>query len=216
MSEGTLKSQNMKWMVSLAAADVLAIFVFVAPQIASGATFTQLSVGRLLTATVLPVVVLLLVNVLPHEVKSSLVFWKGSNALPGCRAFTRYAPRDQRIDMVELKRNVGAFPTEPAEQNAKWYQLYKQVSADATVRDAHRHFLVYRDMAALSLPLIVLVPAVLSFIGIAGTALWLAASLFSIQYLLTAVSARWSGVRFVCNVLAAHSAKKVARHDGPE
>jgi hypothetical protein len=205
----SLKSQNMKWLVLLAAADVLAIFLFVAPEIAKGVTLTELGVGRVLTTTVLPVVVLLLVNVLPHEVKSSLVFWKLRDALPGCRAFTRYAPRDRRIDMVALKKNIGACPSEPADQNAKWYKLYKQVPADSTVRDAHRHFLMYRDMAALSLPLIVLVPAGLYLTGVARTALWSAAALFFIQYILTALSARWSGVRFVCNVLAVHSAKKV-------
>lgn len=207
--QSALKSQNMKWLVLLAAADVLAILLFVAPNIASGFTPTDLGVGRVLTTTVLPVAVLLFVNVLPHELKSSLVFWRVNDALPGCRAFTRYAPRDQRIDMVALKKNVGAFPTEPAEQNAKWYKLYKQVSTDPTVRDAHRNFLLYRDMAALSLPLIVLVPAALSFAGVASPALWSAAALFLVQYVLTALSARWSGVRFVCNVLAVHSAKKV-------
>jgi hypothetical protein len=209
-AEGSLKSQNMKWLVLLAAADVLAILLFVAPEIAKGVTLTELGVGRVLTTTVLPVVVLLLVNVLPHEVKSSLVFWKLRDALPGCRAFTRYAPRDQRIDMVALKKNVGAFPSEPADQNAKWYKLYKQVPTDPTVRDAHRHFLLYRDMAALSLPLIVLVPAALYFTGVARSALWSAAGLFLAQYVLTALSARWSGVRFVCNVLAVHAAKKVS------
>lgn len=207
--QGSLKSQNIKWLVLLAAADVLAILLFVAPEIAKGVTLTELGVGRVLTTTVLPVVVLLLVNVLPHEVKSSLVFWKLRDALPGCRAFTRYALRDQRIDMVALKKNVGAFPSEPADQNAKWYKLYKQVPTDPTVLDAHRHFLLYRDIAALSLPLIVLVPAALYFTGVAGSALWSAAGLFLAQYVLTALSARWSGVRFVCNVLAVHAAKKV-------
>jgi hypothetical protein len=199
----------MKWLVLLAAADVVATFLFVAPELARGVTITELGVGRVLTTTVLPAVILLLVNVLPHEVKSSLVFWKLQDALPGCRAFTKYAPRDQRIDMVALKKNVGAFPSEPAEQNAKWYKLYKQVPSDPTVQDAHRQFLLYRDMAALSLPLIVLVPLALYFGGATRAALWVAAGLFLTQYVLTALSARWSGVRLVCNVLAAHSAKKI-------
>ncbi|QQN73888.1 hypothetical protein [Croceicoccus sp. YJ47] len=205
----SLKRQNMKWLVLLAGADVLATFLFVAPELARGVTLTELGVGRVLSTAVLPVVVLLLVNVLPHEVKSSIVFWKVQDALPGCRAFTRYAPRDQRIDMTALKKNVGPFPSEPAEQNAKWYKLYKQVPTEPNVRDAHRNFLLYRDMAALSLPLIVLVPVALHFVGIAGGAVLLAGALFLIQYFLTALSARWSGVRFVCNVLAVHSIRKV-------
>jgi uncharacterized membrane protein YtjA (UPF0391 family) len=203
-----LKSQNVKWLILLATADVLAIFVFVAPDMASRVTSTELGIGRVLTTTVLPVAVLLLVNVLPHEVKSTLVFWRMSDALPGCRAFTRYGPRDHRIDMVALKKKVGVLPTEPAEQNAEWYKLYKEVAFDPAVHDAHRQFLMYRDMASLSLPLIALVPAVLSFTGVSHSHLWLAAALFAVQYLLTALSARWSGVRFVCNVLAVYSANE--------
>lgn len=205
----SLKSQNMKWLVLLAVADAVALFLFVAPEIAGGVTLTELGIGRVLTTIVVPVVVMLLVNVLPHEAKSGLVFWRLRDALPGCQAFTKYGPRDTRIDLAALKKNVGAFPTEPAEQNAKWYKLYKQAPADPTVRDAHRHFLMYRDMAALSFPLIVLGPAALYLMRASPAAQWFATALFFTQYLLTALSARWSGVRFVCNVLAVHSAKKV-------
>jgi hypothetical protein len=208
--QGSLKSQNMKWLVLLSAADVLAIFLFIAPEVPKGVTLTELGVGRVLSTTALPVVVLLLINVLPSEAKSVLVFWKLRNALPGCRAFTDYAPRDTRIDLDTLKANVGVFPTDPAEQNAKWYKLYRIVLAETNVRDSHRSFLMYRDMAALSFPLILIVPLALKVTGVAITAAWLAAMLFLLQYLLTAVSARWSGIRFVCNVLALHSVKKVA------
>jgi len=44
----------------------------------------------------------------------------------------------------------------------------------------------------------------------AGTnKIWICATLLLVQYLLTAVSARHPGVRFVCNVLSIHVAKKV-------
>ena len=68
---------------------------------------------------------------------------------------------------------------------------------------------MYRDMAVLSLPLIVLVPLSLNLVGATGWTIALAASLFIVQYLLTALSARWSGIRFVCNVLAIHSTRKI-------
>jgi len=205
----SIKSQNLKWLVLLALADVLAVLLFVAPEMARGARLTSLGVDRAFSTIVIPVLVLLLVNVLPHEVKSTLVFWKLRNSLPGCQAFTKYGPGDPRIDMAALKKNVGAFPTEPTEQNAKWYKLYKAVPTDPTVRDAHQHFLMYRDMAALSFLLVVLVPAALYFVDAEAPAIWLAAAAFLGQYLLTAISARWSGVRFVCNVLAVHSARRV-------
>ena len=207
--ERSLKSLNMKWLVLLAAADVLFVLLFVAPDLLNGVTLTQIGVGRVLTTTVMPVVVLLIVNVLPHDVKSMLVYWKPLGVLPGCEAFTKYGPRDPRIDMAALKKNVGALPTESTEQNSKWYKLYKLVPNEPEVQEAHKMFLMYRDIAVLSLPLVALVPLALNVVGVSNSTLALAAGLFIVQYLLTALSARWSGIRFVCNVLAIHSARKV-------
>ena len=153
----------------------------------------------------------LIVNVLPHDVKSMLVYWKPLGVLPGCEAFTKYGPRDPRIDMAALKKNVGALPTDSTEQNSKWYKLYKQVPNEPEVQEAHKLFLMYRDMAALSLPLVALVPLSLNVAGVSNSTLMLSAGLFVVQYLLTALSARWSGIRFVCNVLAIHSASKIAQ-----
>ena len=200
----------MKWLVLLAAADVLFVLLFVAPDLMNGVTLTQIGIGRALATTVMPVIVLLIVNVLPHDVKSMLVYWKPLGVLPGCEAFTKHGPRDPRIDMAALKKNVGALPTESTEQNSKWYKLYKQVPSEPEVREAHKLFLMYRDMAVLSLPLVTLVPLSLNVAGASNSTLALAAGLFIIQYLLTALSARWSGIRFVCNVLAIHSARKIA------
>lgn len=207
--ERSLKSLNMKWLVLLAAADVLFVLLFVSPNLLNGVTLTQIGIGRVLTTTVMPVVVLLIVNVLPHDVKSMLVYWKPLGVLPGSEAFTKYGPRDPRIDMAALKKNVGALPTESTEQNSKWYKLYKQVPNEPEVQEAHKLFLMYRDMAVLSLPLVALVPLSLNVAGVSNSTLALAAGLFVVQYLLTALSARWSGIRFVCNVLAIHSARKI-------
>lgn len=207
--ERSHKSLNMKWLVLLAVADLFVVLLFVAPDLLSGTSLTQVGIGRVFTSMAMPVVVLLIVNVLPHDVKSMLVYWKPLGVLPGCKAFTKYGPADPRIDMAELAKHVGALPTKPAEQNAKWYALFKLVANETEVAEAHKLFLMYRDMAALSFPLIVLVPAALHLAGVATGGLWIAAAIFVAQYLLTAFSARWSGERFVCNVLAVHSAKKV-------
>lgn len=208
-SERSLKSLNMKWLVLLAVADVLAVLFFVAPELIKGVSLTQIGAGRVLTTTVMPVVVLLIINVLPHNVKSALVYWKPFGVLPGTEAFTKYGPADPRIDMAELERNVGALPTDPAGQNAKWFKLYKPIQNEPEVAEAHKLFLMYRDMAVMSLALIVLVPAALSVVSAPSSRLWIAAGAFAAQYVVTALSARWSGIRFVCNVLAVHSAQKI-------
>jgi len=211
----SLKSLNMKWLMMLAAADVLFVLLFVPPDLLKGITQTEIGVWRVLTTTAMPVVVLLIVNVLPHDVKSMLVYWKPPGVLPSCEAFTKHGLRDPRIDMAALKKNVGALPTESTEQNFKWYKLYKLVSNEPEVQEAHKLFLMYRDMAALSLPLVVLVPLLLNVANVSNSTLAYAAGLFFLQYLLTIFSARSKGTRFVCNVLAIHSAHKITAPKAP-
>ena len=205
----SLKSLNMKWLVMLAVFDMLVVLLFVVPDVINTTTISQLTIARACAATVLPVFVLLLTGLLSHDIKAMLVYWKTTDVLPGSRAFTKYAPDDARIDMAALKKNVGVLPTEPAEQNSKWFKLYKMVANDPTVVEAHKMYLLYRDMAAMSLPLIALVPLALYFIGANTAALLIAGGLFLLQFIATALGARLSGVRFVCNVLAIHSATKV-------
>ncbi|RAQ10237.1 hypothetical protein DPR02_15520 [Burkholderia cepacia] len=201
-----LKAANMKWLVSLAAFDAAVVLLFVAPGLIDAST---LAIFRAGSTTALPVLVLLLTGLLSHEAKARLVYWRFTNPLPGSQAFTKHAPADARIDMKALAKNVGAFPTDPGEQNAKWYKLYRQVGDDPAVSEAHKLYLMYRDMAAMSLLLIPLVPAALWYAGAPLGSRWLAGALFAAQYVVCAIGARHSGARFVCNVLAVHSTTKV-------
>jgi hypothetical protein len=210
MSSKSLKSEYAKWLWMLVMADLVAVLLFLVPGMPSGATLAALGNWRMLTTVVIPVVVLLLVNVLPHSVKAMLVYWRRIGWLPGCEAFSKLAPADARINMQTLARNVGALPTDPREQNARWYQLYKLVENEPEIEEVHRSFLMYRDMAVLSLPFIGLAPACLYFAGASPGAQWIGAGIFAVQYFLTAVSARYSGIRFVTNVLAIHSARKLS------
>lgn len=209
MSGKSLKSEYAKWLWILAVADVVAVWVFLVPGAPSADSFGEPGRWRLLATVVAPVVVLLIINVLPHKVKAMLVYWKPLGWLPGSQAFTRYAPADPRINMQSLTKNVGSLPTSDADQNSRWYQLYKLVENEPEITEAHRSFLMYRDMAVFSLPFAALAPACLYFYGASPQAQWLGAGIFAAQYALTAISGRHSGIRFVTNVLAVHSAQKV-------
>jgi hypothetical protein len=202
-----LKAANIKWLVMLAVFDAAVVLFFVVPDLVAANT---LAILRASSTAVLPVVVLLLTGPLSHDAKARLVYWRMSNPLPGSRAFSKYAPADARIDMKLLAKNVGELPTDPKEQNAKWYRLYKLVNDDPAVSQAHKLYLMYRDMAAMSLLLIPLVPAALWYAGAPPASRWIVVALFALQYLVCAISARHSGTRFVCNVLAVHSTKKIA------
>ncbi|MCI5069060.1 hypothetical protein [Acidovorax sp.] len=205
----SLKSLNMVWLVSVALVDLFIVVALVAPEWLQAESLTRAGIGRVAASIAMPTLVLLMVNLLPHDVKAMLVYWKPLGNLPGSQAFTKHGPSDRRIDMGALKRNVGVLPKDPNEQNAKWYKLYRQVSSETEVAEAHRLFLLYRDMAAVSLLLGMTVPLGLLYAGTSIPAVAGTAALFLVQYLATAVGARWSGVRFVCSVLAVHSAKKV-------
>jgi hypothetical protein len=214
-SERSLKSQNFAWHVALATADVIVLAIFVVPDLVASTTTTQLGLYRALGAAVLPIIVLLLMNLLSSNLKAMLVYWKPYGWLPGCEAFTKYGPADHRVDMLQLKKNVGAWAEEPKEQNSKWYKLYKQVETMPEVAYAQKDFLMYRDMAVLSLPLMVLAPFGLYLAEVGTNSFKVAVGLFFTQYVLSAISARNAGERFVCNVLAVHSAKKVTNAKAP-
>lgn len=209
MSGKWLKSEYQKWLWMLATADLIVVALFLLPGIDPSGDVSKLANWRLLTTVLVPVAVLLLVNVLPHKAKCMLVYWKPYGWLPGSEVFTKFALEDMRVDMVALAKNVGPLPERPREQNARWYQLYKMVENQTEVTEAHRSFLMYRDMAVLSLAFALLTFAGLYVAGTSRGAQSLAVAVLVAQFILTALSARWSGVRFVCNVVALHSAKKI-------
>lgn len=164
--------------------------------------------ARALLVSAAPVVVLLLNPIVPARIKASLVFWRVADVLPGHRAFSALAAADPRIDLAKLKKNIGEFPSEPKEQNAKWYSLYKKVEGEPSIQHVHRQFLMLRDLAALSIVLLGLV-VLASALGAIDSLLGLKAGcLLAIQYLLSALGARFQGAGFVTSVLALHSVKR--------
>lgn len=210
MNQKSLKAEYQKWLWLLALADLALILLFLVPGFPTDGNLMELGNWKLVTTVVVPIGILLIVNVLPHKLKCMLVYWRPYGWLPGCEVFSKFAPDDPRIDMIALSKNVGPLPSESSEQNSRWYQLYKKVENEPEITEAHRSFLMYRDMAALSLPFVGLTPICLYFAGAAPAAQWISAIVFAIQFVLTALSARWSGIRFVCNVIAVHSARKVS------
>lgn len=203
-----LKDQNTLLLLGVMAADALLLITLTLPSISADvAKFSSLLV-RLLTLAGAPALVLMATMLIPAEGKSAIVFLRIRNILPGHRAFSTYVPRDGRIDAQALRKNVGAFPSDPKEQNKLWYRLYKKVEAEISVTQAHRHYLLFRDLAALSLLLALVSPAVLLFVGLEPSLAAISIGLFIVQYVLSAIAARNSGVGFVCNVLALHSVKR--------
>ena len=108
--------------------------------------------------------------------------------------------------MAALRKKIGDFPTIPAEQNRMWFKLFKAVETEPAVMEAHKMYLLYRDMAAISVLLLVAVPVALYLDGTAGLPAGAVVGTFALQYLIAAVAAQHKGIRLVTNVLAIHAA----------
>jgi hypothetical protein len=199
------KASNMRWLCAVALLDVALLSAFAGwpaiPTLAAGA------VPQLTSAVLLPPVVLLLCALLDPDTKHRLVFWRWRDVLPGHRAFSHYASVDPRFDVATLKKKIGRFPTKPQEQNARWYVLYKSVEQRASVEDAHKSFLLFRDMAGMSVLLFGATAIVFPVVGINLPRVFMTVGSLALQFLLAMIACRLSAGRFVRNVFAEHAAQ---------
>lgn len=207
----SMKLANLGWITSMILLDILVLLYIVAPDALESASLTKLAAARMSVTGFLPIVIAFLSSLLSPGMKDILVYWRIKDVMPGHRAFSHHAPDDPRIDMARLKKHAGPFPSKPREQNACWYNLYKLVATEPAVNESQRLFLRFRDLAAISLLLTVAAPLILFKLGAGTNTAGQAAVLLFVQYLLAAVAARQNGFRFVTNVLAVHSTKKVRK-----
>ena len=195
-------------MWSVVALDAIVLVLLAFTSLLTAATLKEFAWVRMLVAGIAPVVMLLLTSLLSADAMAVIVFWRVKETLPGHRAFSFYAPKDSRISLDTLRKNIGSFPDDPKEQNTLWLKLYEKVESDVTVAQANCHYLLFRDLAAMSL-LLVPIATLAQYLGGAGvTELWITLALLVTQYGATAIAARNSGVRFVTNVLALYSVKR--------
>jgi hypothetical protein len=191
------------WLSAFVGFDMVVLGGLLVPQLRASMVDPQMVTGAL-TSLLTPPLLLLLTAVLPPDFKASLVFWRVRHALPGHRAFSKYLNGDARIDVAALERRIGTFPAEPDAQNAEWFRIYRLHRNDDAVLDANRRFLLFRDLAAVSLLLAVGVPVALKLVGL-EIAMGPAGAVFAVQYVLGAVAAQQAGIRLVRTVLAIES-----------
>lgn len=144
---------------------------------------------------------LILTYILPPDWKHRIIYLRWVHPLPGSRVFSELLDKDERISQNELIEKYGELPISPNDQNRLWYKIYKQKQTDEVVLNSHGRWLLFRDMFAILI--IVLVPSsVFTFwnAGIKNGAVYTIISLFVLIALW--ISARNAGERFVCNVLA--------------
>lgn len=161
-----------------------------------------------LIAICVPLTTIVMNGLLGDMAKARLVFWRWLNPLPGCRAFSELMNTDPRIDAQVLKAKHAPIPQDPREQNSLWYGLYKVHGKVVTVSEAHRLYLLTRDMTALSVLFTVMFPVSVLYVSVEAKRVLLYCGILFTQYLLLSISARNYGNRFVLNVLAVASHAK--------
>lgn len=206
----SLKDQNRKALPAIVAANAVALFTLAqaigVEEWSWGAALKVFT--RLLSVGVACTLSTVLNGLLSADTKYKLVYWRRHDVLPAHRAFTKYAPADPRIDLARLEKIHGsALPTDPKQQNATWYQMYKTVEDKPAVTQVHRDFLLLRDYTALSVLFVVPCAAVALWAVPLRPALVYIACLAA-QYLVVRAAARTYGIRFVTTALAEKGAAK--------
>lgn len=208
-STRSLKSANFVWLCTLVTFDVVVLAALIFPGAIELMSGNRIEIARGFSSALLPIVPLLLTNTVPQLMKARLVFWRWHHPNPGSRAFSECVHGDDRVNVEKLRENIGEFPVSPKDQNSLWYSLYRKIQDDVGVMDAHKAFLLYRDMASLSLMLLILTALVMTLWGFNLSQIGKVASVFLMQYGFTMVSARVAGNRLVCTVLSIYSMQKV-------
>lgn len=139
--------------------------------------------------------------------KARIVFLRWRDPLPGCRAFSLYASRDQRIDMNVVEAKWSPLPSGPHEQNALWYRIYQQEQGTAAVEHLNKHWLFARDYASMC----VLLLAALGSLGVfqmPDPMTWFAfVFIVSVQFFFARRAAVHHAERLVTTVIAQAASK---------
>lgn len=144
--------------------------------------------------------ILILCFIIPGDIKNVIIFWRLENPLPGCRVFTELVCKDHRIDIKELENKYGKLPTNPREQNALWYKIYKEKQDEKIILSSHGKWLLFREIISIALMLVLLLPLISWFIGFNKVSA-IYSGLLILQYLLLRQAAINAAERFACNVL---------------
>jgi len=213
----SLKSQNIGYLTIYVVYCIAVYVVFITGTLefwnSLTETFAELNSKETLTAIIAPILAIILIGIFTADFKAKLVFLRSKNVLPGHRAFSQLGKKDSRFIITDLERLLGNLPVDPIKQNALWYKLFKKCEHESSVADAHRIFLLTRDLTAISFLFLCLgtLSIIIQHSNILTT-LWYAIYML-VHFLVIGLTARHYGNRFVCNVLASSITANDASQD---
>lgn len=212
-ADKTLKEQ-IAWLVRAAVVMHLLAFSWVALEpvklVTLGsadllAKIQEIAVPGSISLAVIILTKLVLLGLVPPNLRDRLIHLRWHYPLPGAAAFSRIGPQSSRVDMGIVAERFGPLPDGPEEQDRLYYRIYRKFRDEIGVVDAHRSYLAARDIATINL---------LVFLSAPWLAIWttgdvrraLVYALILIgAYLLFAVAAKNYAYRMVQNTLACAS-----------
>lgn len=212
-ADKSLKEQN-AWLVRAAIIVHLFVFSWIALEPIKLVTLSQkqlldkiqeAAVPGSISLAVIILTNMVLLGLVPPNLRDRLVHLKWDNPLPGARAFSRIGPRCGRVDLATVAAKFGPLPDEPADQDRLFYRIYREHRDEVGVLDAHRSYLATRDIATINIIIFMTAPWFAWWLaGDARRAGAYALGLF-VSYLLFSIAAKNYAHRMVQNVLACAS-----------
>ncbi|ARG98621.1 hypothetical protein B6N58_13670 [Legionella micdadei] len=209
MLKRSLKAKNLKFLIPILLTNILLIGILISPNSKLDIPLLRNLYSLPLKAEIAfaPIIILfcLLINALiPSNLKALIIFWR-IDALPGHRAFSHWVFSDSRINVDALRSKLGGFPDNPKSQNSLWYNLLKKHEPNIAVKEAHQHFLLFRDAASMVLIMLMIFSVTIFFYELN---IHMAKPIFSMllgEYLILMIAARNMANGLVKNVLSLES-----------
>ncbi|WP_445358802.1 hypothetical protein [Microbulbifer sp. ANSA005] len=153
-------------------------------------------------------VLIMLTNLIPHDIKHKLIFTRLFNEMPAGRIH-KLIRKDPRLDVIQAQTKwpeIFAKDTTADQRNSFWYQkIYKPVKEIPGVQQSHRDFLLYRDVFS-GFIMLFLIATGWHWFGdrtLIGPILPSVFYILGIFTFLSLLAARFTGKRFVINAVAA-------------
>ena len=158
----------------------------------------------LICIPLLSIIGLLVLNILPSNIREILIFWKINNRLPSYRWQDKIIYKDSRINTETFNKKYGK-KLKAEEQHNIWYKIYQKYKGDEVALESQKDYLFARDLCIttiLILPIIFIMYLVGKLsLNLEIQFLIVNVVILFILYVMLNIVSRNNANRFICNVL---------------
>ena len=158
----------------------------------------------LICVPLLSIIGLLILNIIPSNVKEILIFWKVNNRLPSYRWQNKVVSKDSRMNIKILNKKYGKNISSQ-KQHDIWYKAYQKYKADEVILESQKDYLFSRDLCITT---ILIMPIILAIFILSKICLKIELdfiivniTILIILYIVFNIATRNNANRFICNVL---------------